>query len=169
MDFTYNLSYVFLSVVIAVMSAYTALELSSRVNSSSAGSGILWRLGGATALGMGVWSMHFIGMLAMVVPFELGFDIPRTIGSAALAFASSAVGLGVMSGGRPSWKRVVFAGLVLGSAISGMHYLGMSALLVVPGFRYDYTWVGLSLLVAAGASMAAVWIAYLVEDRKSVV
>lgn len=117
-------------------------------------------------MGAGIWSMHFIGMLAMQVPFELAFQPFTTALSGLLALSASAIALHRMAQGRPSFRSVLATALVLGSAISGMHYVGMSALDVAPGFSYRPEWVVVSVLIAVGASAAAVWIAYLVEKSK---
>src|ERR1700734_1819587 len=89
MQATYNFWLVALSIVVAIVVSYTALTLAGRVAQSEQSGGRGWLLGGAVAMGIGIWSMHFIGMLAFSVPMELGYD-PRITGySLLIAIAAS--------------------------------------------------------------------------------
>ena len=113
---------------------------------------------GKTALG--VWSMHFIGMLALRLPFALGFDVGITALSLLIAVLSCGFALWLVNQPRlPAWQ-LVFGALVMGAGISSMHYLGMAAMRMTPGIDYDPTLFSASLLIAVVASGAALWIAF---------
>ncbi len=115
---------------------------------------------GALAMGVGIWSMHFIGMLAFSLPVELGYDISITALSLLVAILSSGFALWLVSQPRlPAWQ-LAFGALIMGAGISTMHYTGMAALRMQPGIDYDPTLFGASLVIAVGASAAALWIAF---------
>ncbi len=116
--------------------------------------------GGALAMGVGIWSMHFIGMLAFSLPVELGYDISITALSLLVAILSSGFALWLVSQPRlPAWQ-LAFGALIMGAGISTMHYTGMAALRMQPGIDYDPMLFGASLVIAVGASAAALWIAF---------
>ncbi|KTC33612.1 histidine kinase, partial [Pseudomonas sp. ABAC21] len=114
----------------------------------------------ALAMGVGVWSMHFIGMLALRLPFALGFDAGITALSLLIAVLSSGFALWLVSQPRlPVWQ-LAFGALIMGAGISCMHYTGMAAMRMTPGIDYDPALFGASLLIAVAASGAALWIAF---------
>ena len=120
-----------------------------------------WFLGGgALAMGFGVWSMHFIGMLALSLPIELGYDLALTLWSLLVAVLSSGFALWLVSQPRLPALQLFFGALIMGAGISAMHYSGMAALRMQPGIEYDPVLFGLSLLIAVGASAAALSIAF---------
>ena len=82
-----------LSVIVAIIASYTALDLAGRVGASDVRRARVWLGGGAVALGTGIWSMHFIGMLAFSLPVAIGFDLEITLLSLAIAVAASALAL----------------------------------------------------------------------------
>lgn len=95
---TYNPWLVAISLVVAVMASYTALAMAGRtVTAPGRAAAWWWRLGGGFAMGLGIWSMHFIGMLAFDLPIALGYDLPITLLSLALAIASSVFALWLVS------------------------------------------------------------------------
>ncbi len=162
---SYDLSLVLISLCVAVLASYTALDLAGRIARASGWGALLWIGGGAVAMGIGVWSMHFIGMLAFSLPIPLGYDLALTLLSLALAVLSSGFALALVGQERlPAWQLAAGA-LVMGCGIAGMHYLGMYAMLMQPGIDYDPVLFGLSLVIAALASGAALWIAVRLRKR----
>ena len=156
----YDLALVLISLFVAVLASYTALDLAGRIARARGASAWLWIGGGAVAMGIGVWSMHFIGMLAFSLPIPLGYDLSLTLLSLALAVLSSGFALALVGQRQlPTWQLLAGA-LVMGCGIAGMHYLGMYAMLMQPGIDYDPLLFGLSLVVAGVASGAALWIAF---------
>ncbi len=160
MQSAYNVWLVGLSIVVALLVAYTSLALVARVADTARAVNKWWIVGGAVAMGIGIWSMHFIAMLAHSLPIPLTYDAVRTAGSLVVAIGSSAGALALVSRTRPSLSRVVVASVVLGGGISAMHYLGMAAIGLVPGILWDYRLVGLSIAVAVIASCAALWLGF---------
>src|SRR6185295_6821911 len=102
---TYNSWLVTLSVVIAILASYTALDLASRVVASQGRAAKLWLAGGAFSMGIGIWSMHFIGMLAFHLDIPLSYDIPLTLGSMVPAIAASWLALYVIRRGGAGRER----------------------------------------------------------------
>ncbi|MFV9652931.1 putative bifunctional diguanylate cyclase/phosphodiesterase [Pseudomonas marginalis] len=157
---SYSPSLVAISLFVAILASYTALDLTGRIATAKGRAVYLWIAGGAMAMGVGVWSMHFIGLLALRLPFALGFDIGITALSLLIAVLSCGFALWLVSQARlPAWQ-LAFGALVMGSGIATMHYTGMAAMRMTPGIDYDPTLFGLSLLIAVVASGAALLIAF---------
>ena len=124
---SYSPSLVVISLFVAILASYTALDLSGRIATAKGRAVYLWIAGGAMAMGVGVWSMHFIGMLALRLPFALGFDLGITALSLLIAVLSSGFALWLISQPRlPAWQ-LGFGALVMGTGIACMHYTGMAA------------------------------------------
>ncbi len=146
------------SLVIAALASYVALDLVRRVRTARQGLSVLWWCAGALVMGTGIWSMHFVGMMAFSLPIALGFTGLMTLLSWLAAVAASAVALGVA--GRLNFNLVT---MVVGAAamavgISGMHYIGMAALDMAPAIDWDYPVVAMSVAYAAVASAVALFI-----------
>ncbi len=157
---SYSTSLVVISLCVAMLASYTALDLAGRIATTKGRAVYLWITGGAAAMGVGIWSMHFIGMLALRLPFALGFDLGITALSLLIAVLSSGFALWLVSQPRlPAWQ-LAFGALVMGAGIASMHYTGMAAMRMTPGIDYDPTLFGASLLIAVVASGAALWIAF---------
>lgn len=155
---TYNYSLVLLSILVAIGVSYTALRLAARVARAKGSSAQLWLAGGAVAMGTGIWSMHFIGMLAFSLPIKLSYDLTTTISSLGLAIATSGFALKLANKPDTSWLRLASGAVVMGAGICAMHYVGMTALQVVPMIRYEPVLVVASAAVAIVASFAALWL-----------
>ncbi|MBN0978781.1 EAL domain-containing protein [Pseudomonas sp. SDM007_2] len=157
---SYSPALVLISLLVAILASYTALDLTGRIATAKGRAVYLWMAGGALAMGCGVWSMHFIGMLAFSLPISLGYDIGITALSLLIAMLSSGFALWLVNQPRlPAWQ-LGFGALIMGAGISAMHYTGMAAMRMTPGIDYDPTLFGASLLIAVGASAAALWIAF---------
>src|SRR5689334_6609240 len=134
---TYNPWLVCLSVFVAIFVSYTALNLAIRVSTASSTSARLWHAGGAIAMGGGIWSMHFIGMLAFSLPIPLAYDMTTTLGSLAIAIAISGYALRIAGRRRASLLELAMSAVVMGFGICAMHYSGMSAIQILPIVTYD--------------------------------
>jgi diguanylate cyclase len=159
MDFTYDTGLVVLSIAAAILGSFTGLVLTSgihRVGNREAGLRIV--LGGL-GIGGGIWSMHFIAMLAVVLPIPLTYDIPLTVLSAGVATVFTATALWVVGTNRLGSFSLPVSALFLGLAIAGMHYLGMAAIRGC-GLRYTALGVGVSVLIAIQASAVALWFTF---------
>ncbi|GAE49379.1 putative bifunctional diguanylate cyclase/phosphodiesterase [Xanthomonas arboricola] len=157
---TYNPGMVMLSLVVAVLASYTALHLAARVTASRGGDAVAWLMGGAVAMGIGIWSMHFVGMLAFRLPIPLGYDLALTTYSMLAAILASAFALWLTWRADLPWPRLGMGAVLMGLGIALMHYMGMGALRMSPAISYDPLLFGLSLAIAIGASAAALWIAF---------
>jgi len=155
----YTLSLVLVSILVAMLASYTALDLAGRVATATGRARVMWICGGALSMGIGIWSMHFIGMLAFKLPIDLGFDVSLTLMSLAVAILSSGFALWLVSHRHVPVLHVMFGAFAMGTGISTMHYTGMAALRMQPGIDYDPTLFGLSLAIAVTASAAALCIA----------
>ncbi|MFK7607822.1 MULTISPECIES: EAL domain-containing protein [unclassified Pseudomonas] len=157
---SYSPALVFISLCVAILASYTALDLTGRIATARGRNVYLWIGGGALAMGFGVWSMHFIGMLALELPITLGYDLGLTLWSLLVAILSSGFALWVVSQPRLPFLQLLLGALIMGAGISAMHYSGMAALRMQPGIDYDPALMSLSLLIAMGASAAALSIAF---------
>lgn len=156
---SYSSSLVLISLCVAILASYTALDLAGRIATAKGRAVYLWMGGGALAMGIGIWSMHFIGMLAFELPIELGYDLGLTALSLLIAVLSAGFALWLVSQPRLSCPQVGLGALFMGTGIACMHYTGMAALQMQPGIDYDPALFGASLAIAVGASAAALWIA----------
>src|SRR5258705_275070 len=129
----YNLALVILSVVIATIGAYVAIEIAQHVRDSGDRRRVLWSTGGALALGLAIWSMHFTGMEGMRTSVAISYD-PRVVAASIavaiiVSFAALALTRNLIETGptkRAPLKKAA-ASLLMGSAVAGMHYTGMAA------------------------------------------
>jgi PAS domain S-box-containing protein len=156
------------SFLIAVIASYTALDLATRVTPQlSPQSRLLWTLGGAIAMGTGIWAMHFIGMLAMKLPLPVAYNLVITLLSWGVAIIAS--GLALLLFSRPKLSLGVFSGgVVMGLAIASMHYLGMAGMTVAGAMiTYNLGRVLLSVAIAIIASMVALGLAFYLRNAPS--
>ncbi len=161
MSVTYNPLLVFLSIIVAFLSCYTTLELSGRIFSlSREQKRRSWLIAGAITMGAGVWSMHFIGLMAFSLPIPIGYDPWITAASFLLATAASLLALSSATQGKLSRMRLAVAGTLMGLGSAGVHYTGMAALQISPPVRYTLALVVASLAVSIAASIAALWLAF---------
>ena len=157
---SYNPAFVGFSILVATLASYAALDLTGRVTSSTALARTGWLLGGATVMGLGIWSMHFIGMLAFHLPVPIAYDVPLMLLSVLVAIGASLLALSVVSRPHMSLVTLVLAGLLMGVAISGMHYIGMASMRMEATLGYHDAIVVLSVIIAIAASLAALWLAF---------
>ncbi len=157
---TYNNILVFFSFIVAVLASYTALDMAGRVATSNGRTARLWLIGGAFSMGLGIWSMHFIGMLAFSLPISLGYDPWITSGSLVISIVASALALWLVCQQYLPWNRLVPGALLIGAGIALMHYSGMAALRMQPGIVYHTGWLVASVAIAVLVSGAALWLAF---------
>ncbi len=156
---------VVLSIAIAIFASFTALSLASRIRSSAGWTRHVWISAAALALGGGIWSMHFVAMLAFSMPgMRMSYDLGLTLLSLALALGFTGAGFATLKWHAVSLGRVFASGLMMGLGVVAMHYIGMSAMRMPMTLSYGRFWVSISVLIAIGAATAAVWLAS--RDRK---
>ncbi|MBR0954137.1 MHYT domain-containing protein [Bradyrhizobium canariense] len=147
-----------LSILIAALASYTALDLATRMRAASGRARRSWLVAAAVAMGGGIWSMHFVGMLAFSLPgIEISYDPFLTLLSLVVPIGVAAAAFAVV-GRRP--RALLASGFAMGLGISGMHYTGMAAMRMAAFIAYDPRWVVLSILIAISASIVALWLAF---------
>ena len=161
---TYNPYLVALSILVACFASYTALDLSAHVGPARGFARRVWLAAAALTMGGGIWSMHFVGMLAFIMPTPMSYDIGLTILSLVVAIFVTGGGFYVISRQSASPLRLVLSGIFMGLGIAGMHYTGMAAMRGHVELSYDPLFVALSLVIAIGASTVALWLAFRTTD-----
>jgi NO-binding membrane sensor protein with MHYT domain len=161
---TYNPYLVALSILVACFASYTALDLSGHLESARGFARRAWLVGAALTMGGGIWSMHFVAMLAFIMPIPMSYDIGLTTLSLVVAIFVTGVGFYVISRQSTSPLRLVLSGIFMGLGIAGMHYTGMAAMRGNVELSYDPLFVALSLVIAIGASTVALWVAFRTTD-----
>lgn len=146
---------VLLSILVAIASSHAALSLAQRVSRASGAASQLWLGGGALSLGTGIWSMHFIAMMAFRLPIPLSYDVPTTLVSLALAVAAAGFALSIAAEQQITMSRLLRSALILAVGISGMHYVGMHAITVYPRLTYEPRLFAASIGIAFAASFVA--------------
>ena len=157
---SYDLRIVAVSVLIAIVASHVALDLAGRVTASKGHTRFLWLMGGAISMGIGIWSMHFVGMLAFSLPISVTYHIPTVIISLVAAILASLVALFVVSGSIMNLFRLSVGSLLMGVGIVTMHYTGMAAMRLQANTFYNpLTW-SLSTVLAVGLSLVALKIVF---------
>src|SRR5437867_3747511 len=165
---SYDYRLVALSVLIAVLASYAALDLAARVTAARGSIRYAWLFGGATAMGTGIWSMHYIGMLAFSLPVPVLYDWPTVFLSLLAAIFAAAVALFVVSRQRMGWLRALTGSAIMGTGIATMHYTGMAAMRLSAMCSYDPLLLTLSVVLAIRISLVQLWPTFRFrEDRKA--
>jgi diguanylate cyclase len=160
MPFSYSPWLVSLSIAVAILVSYTSLQLASRVAESQHSAGRIWLFLGALSMGVGIWCMHFIGMLAISLPIQLRYDIGLTLASLGVAVVTSGFAIKIASSPKPKLSRQLLCSAVMGAGIATMHYSGMRAIRVTPAIVYDVALVAASVGIAVSASFVALWLTF---------
>ena len=165
-DFTYDYRLVALSVVIATCASYAALDLARRITAARNSQRLAWLVGGAIAMGTGIWSMHYTGMLAYHLSVPVYYHIPTVIISLMAAIGASFVALFVVSRPRVGGIGVAAGSSLMAAGICGMHYIGMDAMRLPAMHHWDTTFVALSVLIAVVVSLAALGLTFTFREDK---
>ncbi|HEX5870549.1 MAG TPA: MHYT domain-containing protein, partial [Longimicrobium sp.] len=155
---SHNAALVAFSILIAILASYTALALSARVYAASGRFRAAWLAGGSVALGIGIWSMHFVGMLSYRLPVPASYAVPLWLLSVVVAVGASLLALWVTGRRTVPVSARVAAGVLLGAAIAGMHYVGMAAMRIPGRIEYQPGRVALSVAVAVAAGIGTIWL-----------
>jgi NO-binding membrane sensor protein with MHYT domain/nitrogen-specific signal transduction histidine kinase/ActR/RegA family two-component response regulator len=161
---TYNPYLVALSILVAAFASYTALDLGGRVAATRRVAPRVWLVAAAIAMGGGIWSMHFIAMLAFNMPIPMSYDIGLTTLSLVVAIFVTGAGFYFINRQSAPPLSLIFSGIFMGLGIAAMHYIGMAAMREHAEISYDFLFVALSLVIAIGASTAALWLAFRTTD-----
>ena len=159
---TYDPALVVVSYIVASLAAYTAIDLAGRVSEfrAEARRAAAWLTGGAFAMGAGIWSMHFVAMLAYQLPTPVRYEPWTTLASMVAAIVTSGFALYIVTRGVLSWQRLLISGAVMGAGIGTMHYTGMAAMrLDALVMYYIAPWL-LSVVNAIVCSTIALWLVF---------
>ncbi len=161
----YDYRLVTLSVLMAILASYAALDLGGRVTAARGGVRFLWLGGGAAAMGLGIWSMHYIGMLAYVLPIPVFYDWPTVLASLLAAIFASGVALFVVSRNKMGPLRHAAGAVVMGGGVAAMHYIGMEAMRLGAMCHYSFGLVTLSIVLAIVISFVALRLTFHLREE----
>src|SRR5258708_7926905 len=145
---SYNYALVALSVLIAIVASYAALDLAGRVTAPSGWTRTVWLLGGAGAMGTGIWSMHYIGMLAFILPIPVAYHWRTVLLSLFAAILASVIALSVVSRPKMGSLRALAGSVLMGAGIASMHYIGMAAMRLPAVCQFNSFLVAMSVVFA---------------------
>lgn len=149
------------SVVIAIFASYIALDLANSISVAQGRARLAWLFGGSLAMGVGIWSMHFVGMLAFRMPgVQIAYDVPLLILSILVAIAASALSLFIVSRERVTSRAFAAGSFAMGTAIVGMHYIGIAGMRLSARYIWNYDLVAASVGIAYVASFVALWLSF---------
>ena len=137
---SYDYGEVARSVFIAIVASYVALDLAGRVTNAGGRVRLAWLSGGAIAMGIGIWAMHFKGMLAFHLPVPVEYHWPTVLASLLVAVLASAVALYVASRREMGPVAALSGSIFMGAGIAGMHYIGMAAMRLPAVTRFSPSW-----------------------------
>lgn len=160
----YDPALIALSLAVAIIGSYAGLHMVERMVLLSGAVRKSILAASALAIGVSIWSMHFIGMLALQLPVSIDYDILTTLISALVSILMTGVGLALVSYGRVTAVKLAAAGIAMGGGISTMHYVGMSAVRANCAIAYTPWLVIASVLIGVGASTLALYLAS--RDKK---
>src|SRR3981189_1691035 len=153
-----------LSILVASFASYTALDLAGHVGAARGLARRVWLVAAAITMGGGIWSMHFVAMLAFSMPISMSYDIGLTALSLVVAILVTGGGFYVISRQSASPLHLVLSGIFMGLGIVAMHYIGMAAMQGHAELSYERLFVVLSVVIAIGAATAALWLAFRTTD-----
>jgi diguanylate cyclase len=157
---TYVYWLVAISLLTSIVASYAAFSFAERIADSTGARFWIWLIGGASAMGLGIWSMHYLGMLAVKLPVEVSYHVPTVVLSFFMAVAASTVALATVSRKQISFLQIAAGGVLMGGAIGAMHYTGMAAMRSTAMHHYNPAGVVLSMIVAVVFSWMALWISF---------
>jgi PAS domain S-box-containing protein len=157
---SYDYGEVARSVLIAIFASYAALDLVGRVKDPKSGIRLVWLSGGAIAMGLGIWAMHFKGMLAFHLPVPVEYHWPTVLASLLVAILASAVALYVASRKKMGLVAALTGSICMAAGVAGMHFLGMAAMRLPAIIRFSAFWVTCSILLAIFFSLLALLMAF---------
>ncbi|EKS6886425.1 EAL domain-containing protein [Enterobacter bugandensis] len=154
------------SYLVAFIASFVALDSAGKIPLSSRKAALFWRIAGGITLGIGIWSMHFIGMLSMQMPMMMSYDLWLTLASLGVAIVASTIAINIaVTGKHLSPFRLFFATVILSAGVVAMHYIGMAALMLEGSIFWDRRIVGVSVMIAVVASGVALWLAFRLRDK----
>jgi PAS domain S-box-containing protein len=163
---TYDYRLVGLSVLIASLASYTSFDLGGRVTASRRRARLAWMAGGGVSMGIGIWAMHYTGMLAFRLPIPIQYDWPTTILSFAAAVFTSLVALFVVSRRNMGLIPTLTGSALMGGGIVALHYIAMASMRVQATCHYFPPLVMLSVLIAVAGSWLALTLTFFFREER---
>jgi PAS domain S-box-containing protein len=148
------------SILIAIAASYVALDLAGRVTAAKGQARALWLMGGAVAMGTGIWEMNFQGLLAYRLPVPVVYHWPTVLASYVVAVFASAVALYIVSRQQMGSVQLWAGSLILAGGIAATHYIGMTAMRLAAVSRFDLRIAVLSVMLAIVFSLVALTLAF---------
>jgi NO-binding membrane sensor protein with MHYT domain len=165
MTASYNYILVALSVFIGMSAAYAALDLAPRITAAGGWVRSAWLAGGGIAMGLGVWSMHFTGMLAFSLPVPVEYDWPTVLLSLLAGILAASFSLFILSRETMGIIRIVSAGFIVGAGIIAVHNIGMRAMRMAAEYQYDFRLASLAVILAISVSLIGLWLGFRFRDE----
>lgn len=166
MPVTYNPILVFVSATLAILSAYITLEVASKLSASGGTNRTFWLVSGAIALGSGIWSMHFVAMLAFSIPISVTYNFSIVLFSLFVPILVSFLTLAIVSRPEPTLSTIFVSSFVIGIGIATMHYSGMAAMQMPASLSYNPALLALSVVIAIVVSFVALILSLLFRKKK---
>jgi hemerythrin-like metal-binding protein/PAS domain S-box-containing protein len=164
----YDVALVACSVMLAIFASYASLQVSHHVAASTNhATRRVWIAAGGLCLGLGIWAMHFVGMLAFSLPCSSSYDATITVLSTVPGILASSLAIGIISRPKLSHFGLATGGLLIGAGVGAMHYSGMAAMRLNGLIRYDASLFLLSILVAIALATLALWIKFRLQEWQS--
>jgi len=163
---SYDLRLVLLSIALAILAAYTALESAGRIRVTEGHGKLIWLTGGAVAMGSGTWAMHYTGMLAYRLPIPVWYHVPTVILSLLAGILASLIGLFVVSRKRMALRDSIAGSVLMGAGIAVMHYTGMASMRLSAMHHYNPLLFAASILLAVGMSLAALQLTFRFREER---
>ncbi len=157
---SYNPALVALSIAIAIFASYTALDLGNRVRGAALARRWSWVAGASLVMGGGIWSMHFVGMLAFDMAMPMAYGVTLTIVSFLIAVGATGAAFAWVSRPGAHPRDVLVSGPLMGLGVAAMHYTGMAAMRIPGSLTYSPAIVSASVLIAVTAATAALWLTF---------
>lgn len=165
MTASYNYVLVALSVFIGMSAAYAALDLAPRITAASGWTRSAWLAGGGIAIGIGIWSMHYTGMLAFSLPVPVEYDWPTVLLSLLAGIFAAGVSLFILSRKTTGITQIMSAGFIVGLAIITVHNIGMRAMRMAAEYQYDFRLASLAVILAISVSLIGLWLGFHFRDE----
>lgn len=162
---TYSLELIGLSLIVAIAASYVAFALAAHISTTKGWAAAYWLAGGAIAMGTGIWSMHFVGMLAFKLPIPMSYEIDATVGSLIIAIIVSGFALYVVSSRVLGPLTLTIGAVTMGLGIAAMHYTGMAAMEIAPPLTYDTSLVIASIAIAIASSALALSLSFRLRSQ----
>ena len=164
---SYDYRLVAVSVLVAILASYSALDLGARVTASQGRVRLWWMIGGAWSMGIAIWSMHFVGMLAFRLPVPVRYDWPTVLLSLLAAIFGSVVALFVVSRSTLGFLDALAGAILQGGSIVALHYIAMASMRLPAHMHYSPALTTLSVVLAIGGSLISLWLTFYFRDDPS--